>query len=640
MSKKLFLMLTTLFLQSALMAQVGNTTLGTNAGASITTGDNNVLIGDNAGGNITSSSHNTFVGKEAGANQLDDLFPNFGNTFMGFQAGFNNMDAKQLTFIGFRAGYYLDINNTGGGDLTFVGAGAGFNMVDGDDSVFVGNKAGLRYTGGDDNTIIGSGAGGSSNNSASISTTATGNPATGSDNTIVGSRAGFDLTTGYRNTFLGTRAGEDVNQGYKNTFVGDSTGIDAGIGRLNTFIGQAAGAANEYSNYNTFIGSGSGGQNNRNNGTTNANRNTYVGTFAGYRNSNGEDNVGMGAFADYIQDFDILNIQGNDNIEFVSNLSRSRTTFLGAQAHPNNNDVIAIGYKARVDGQYGIVVGNNSRAQNTNAIAIGNTVDVSQDNTLALGGDQATNRLSVGIGTVAANLNASLDLADVDKGFMINRVTTAQRNTMTTAPASGNALDSGDIGLMVYDTTELALYVWEGTAWGKVGEEDNVGPATSAVPELLNYQSAIKDSNGELLVNQSVSFRMSIEDATAGNTTVYTEIHNETTSASGVVSFKIGDGIVLTGTFADIDWSHVNNLKVELDTTNVGNYTEIGTTSFVSVPYALHAKYAENVTTSTSAKMSNTAKEDRIKVLEDEAAALKLEVQELKILVNKLISKQ
>jgi len=175
----------------------------------------------------------------------------------------------------------------------------------------------------------------------------------------------------------------------------------------------------------------------------------------------------MGTYSGYGGSYPLTGVNGQWGGQ-GSSTNRSRTTFIGAQSAAKNNDVIAIGYKAQVDGQYGITLGNESRAQQTYAVAIGQGVTVNQANTMALGGNTAANRLSVGIGTVAANSNASLDLADVDKGLLINRVTTAERTTMTATPASGVALTTTDIGLLVYDTDIKGLFSWDGTAWSAV----------------------------------------------------------------------------------------------------------------------------------------------------------------------------
>ncbi len=466
MSKKLPLIVFSLMLFSLLSyAQTGNYSAGAivtptindydgstdlNApGSSITSGDYDVLIGAGAGGNLSSGSQAVFIGTAAGAlhtTQAD-------NIFIGAFAGDQATTGTDNVVIGTRAARTLN-----GTDNTVIGVEAGMVMELGaSDNTFIGEEAGQAMTTGDDNTFIGEDAGF--------------NSTTSSDNTFIGSAAGRQNTTGYRNAFVGNEAGYDNTTGFWNSALGDSALIDSDVGFNNTAVGHGAGCATENADYNTFIGAYAGGDNNRTNSETNANRNTYVGAFSGFSNRVGEDNVGMGTFSGYGGTYATLTgVNGFWGGEGEST-NRSRTTFIGAQAAADNNDVVVIGYKARVDGRYGITLGNESRAQQSYSVAIGYGVNVNQANTLALGGDNsgtgafANNRLSVGIGTVAANRNASLELADTDKGFLVNRLTTAQRVALETAAADGNPIDAAQEGLMVYDTDIDALFTWDGTVW-------------------------------------------------------------------------------------------------------------------------------------------------------------------------------
>lgn len=664
-----------------------NTTIGAGAASSLSSGSQNIMIGVAAGTLHTTQSDNIFIGAFAG----DQATTGTDNLVIGTRAA-RALNGTDNTVIGVEAGMAM---TTGASDNTIIGEEAGQALIDGDDNVFIGEDAGFNTT-------------------------------TASDNTFVGNTSGRSNTTGYRNAFFGNEAGYDNTTGHWNTAVGDSALTDNGVGFNNTAIGHGAGCATEHADYNTFVGSYAGGDNNRTNATTNANRNTYVGAFAGVSNRIGEDNVGMGTYAGFGTGYNLTGVNGQWG--WIGNTNRSRTTFMGAQAYANNNDVVVVGYKARIDGQYGVAIGNESNVSNAtgaiglgyqtalsnngdysvavgyqanisendavgigrsvdvdnehavaigansivqnngaivigygansmdlidntggdpdatnniaigynastsafNSVAIGNAASAAIDNTMVLGG--ATNPLSVGIGTDAPNVNASLDLADVDKGFLVNRVTTAQRTTMVTTPASGVALTTTDAGLMVYDTDEKLLYIWNGTDWGEVGS--NTGSGVSGVPDLLNYQSAVRDAAGEVLVSQLVSFRMNVIDVTSGNTTVYSETHDVTTSAQGLVNFEIGGGTIVSGLFTDIDWSHNNSLEIELDVAGGTSYITMGSTSFVSVPYALRAKYAENLTSSANAKMKVNSDDMNAKLEKLEA-----EIKELKSLVKSLIKK-
>ncbi|WP_052158185.1 hypothetical protein [Lacinutrix jangbogonensis] len=273
----------------------------------------------------------------------------------------------------------------------------------------------------------------------------------------------------------------------------------------------------------------------------------------------------------------------------------------------------------------------------TNSLYIANTGNVSLGDTspsekLEVNGNAAItgNALIAGqasIGSVIPNANASLALTAVDKGLLLNRLTTAAKTTL------GTSLDATAAGMMVYDTDALGLYVWNGTAWEEIAI--NSGSGSGSVPELLNYQAAMRDASGDFIADQAVNLRFSILDSNTA-TTPYAETHLQTTTSNGVVSLTIGSGTPTTGVFADVDWSHNNSLQVEADITGGTTFAIIGTTQFVSVPYALRAKYAENITTSSvsSGKTAEPNKDlsnalSEIEVLKKEISVLKAQMQQV-----------
>ncbi|NOY36427.1 MAG: hypothetical protein GXO83_02530, partial [Chlorobi bacterium] len=80
-------------------------------------------------------------------------------------------------------------------------------------------------------------------------------------------------------------------------------------------------------------------------------------------------------------------------------------------------------------------------------------------------------------------------------------------------------------------------------------------------------------------------------------TAVYTETFNPVTNDFGLFTLEIGNGTVVSGNFAAIDWTAGPYfLKVEMDAAGGTDYTDMGTTQLLSVPYALHAKTAGSVT--------------------------------------------
>jgi hypothetical protein len=170
-----------------------NTAVGSNAGASMTsgeglaafgwnaanlnTGDNNTAIGHNSLGANTTASNNTACGNAA----LNANTTGASNVAVGRQALVSNTTASNNTAVGFQAG---NTNSTGPHN-TFVGTQAGYSSTGGENTC-VGRTAGYSISTGTGNTFIGPGNGATSNG------------------------AGYFVTTGSKNSILG---GYNGNQG-------------------------------------------------------------------------------------------------------------------------------------------------------------------------------------------------------------------------------------------------------------------------------------------------------------------------------------------------------------------------------------------------------------------------------------------
>ena len=63
------------------------------------------------------------------------------------------------------------------------------------------------------------------------------------------------------------------------------------------------------------------------------------------------------------------------------------------------------------------------------------------------------------------NASAALEIVSTTKGLLLPRMTTTQRNNIS-SPAAG---------LSVYDTTENCIYYYNGTLWSLSGNNSNLG---------------------------------------------------------------------------------------------------------------------------------------------------------------------
>ena len=110
----------------------------------------------------------------------------------------------------------------------------------------------------------------------------------------------------------------------------------------------------------------------------------------------------------------------------------------------------------------------------------------------------------------------------------------------------------------------------------------------------FKYQAILRDNAGEIIANKQVLIRLSILQESEIGTIVYSEEHQITSNAIGLILFNIGEGSTQSGDYNSIDWG--NNkyfMKLELDQDNTG-YSIMGTAPFLSVPYALHAQTVSN----------------------------------------------
>ena len=130
-------------------------------------------------------------------------------------------------------------------------------------------------------------------------------------------------------------------------------------------------------------------------------------------------------------------------------------------------------------------------------------------------------------------------------------------------------------------------------------------------PQKMSYQAVIRNSNDQLVANQTVGMQISILQGSASGTIVYSEIQTPTTNINGLVSLEIGTGTT-SDDFSSIDWAN-GPYFIETKTAVVPpltTYTITGTSQLLSVPYALHAKTADNgiTTAQADAIVANTLK--------------------------------
>ncbi len=112
--------------------------------------------------------------------------------------------------------------------------------------------------------------------------------------------------------------------------------------------------------------------------------------------------------------------------------------------------------------------------------------------------------------------------------------------------------------------------------------------ATAQIPKLFKYQGLARDSSGNPVSNDTIALRISVRQGTPTGTVMYKETHNPITNEFGSFSINIGGGIIVTGNFLTIPWGRYNYFQeVEMDITGGTSFVSMGTSQYLSVPYAL-----------------------------------------------------
>ncbi len=114
----------------------------------------------------------------------------------------------------------------------------------------------------------------------------------------------------------------------------------------------------------------------------------------------------------------------------------------------------------------------------------------------------------VGIGTTSPDASAALDITATDKGFLMPRMTTAQRTSIA-SPA---------MGLQVYDTETKSVWTNDGTIWA---ETTGGGKFVDGIsPDIAYYDGKVRigtNTSGPHKLN--VESRKSTDDANRGIST-------------------------------------------------------------------------------------------------------------------------
>ena len=113
-------------------------------------------------------------------------------------------------------------------------------------------------------------------------------------------------------------------------------------------------------------------------------------------------------------------------------------------------------------------------------------------------------------------------------------------------------------------------------------------------PQKMTYQAVIRNSSNALILSSPIGIKVSVLQGSANGTVTYIETQIQNTNINGLVSLEIGMGTPVIGTFSNINWANGPYfIQTEVDPSGGSNYSVLGVTELISVPYALYSANAQ-----------------------------------------------
>ena len=127
-------------------------------------------------------------------------------------------------------------------------------------------------------------------------------------------------------------------------------------------------------------------------------------------------------------------------------------------------------------------------------------------------------------------------------------------------------------------------------------------------PEGMNYQAVARNLRGEILASQPISLKVKLFSVlNSGKVEYYNEVHDVTTSITGVFSLIIGKGKSETGKYNTIPWSSENIwMEVSIKSKDQYDFVVMSNSKLLAVPYAYHSLTAERIAGTTNSVTSTT----------------------------------
>ena len=137
----------------------------------------------------------------------------------------------------------------------------------------------------------------------------------------------------------------------------------------------------------------------------------------------------------------------------------------------------------------------------------------------------------VGVGTTTPHASAKLEVSSTNQGFLPPRMTTAQRNTIS-SPATG---------LIIFNTTSNALNIYFSGAWYQLSTSAITGTIATLVTASPTNNGSLTSGTAASGVSSVVSYTGGNGESHAGQIVTSTDVTGLTATLSAG-TFAVGDG--------------------------------------------------------------------------------------------------
>jgi hypothetical protein len=112
--------------------------------------------------------------------------------------------------------------------------------------------------------------------------------------------------------------------------------------------------------------------------------------------------------------------------------------------------------------------------------------------------------------------------------------------------------------------------------------------------DQVTYKALVHNPQGQIVAKHQVTLRLSVFKGNPFDTVIYSETHRPVTDELGLASVIIGSGTGKSGDFETIDWGNDKYfMKVEVDAAGGSDFTDLGTTQILTIPYSTSADHSK-----------------------------------------------